>query len=134
MNKAKSANHSQSLFVREMAAMGIPLDPSVVPVDVEIEQFGGMTDNMIFDLPDGRAGWSIGIRTTNRTTRPIEVCYIEPRPPWLNSEFELLPDPREVGNDPFNYHFPGGVWALPREQVINHLLLDRGILQPGCPG
>lgn len=39
MSKAKRANHSPSL--REMAAMGVPLDRSVEGIDVEIEQVGG---------------------------------------------------------------------------------------------
>jgi hypothetical protein len=67
-------------------------------------------------------------------TIPIPFRDVELRPPWPNSEFEWLPDPKEVGRDPFNYNFPGkGAPELPREQVINHVLLDCGILKPGCP-
>jgi hypothetical protein len=32
---------------------------------------------------------------------------------------------------PWNYRFPAkGAFELPREQVINHVLLHRGILKP----
>jgi hypothetical protein len=41
--------------------------------------------------------------------------------------------PNEVGHDPFNYYFPGkNALDLPREDGINHFLLDRGILRPRC--
>jgi hypothetical protein len=39
MSKRKRDNHS--LLLREMAAMGVPLDRSVDGIDVEIEQVGG---------------------------------------------------------------------------------------------
>jgi hypothetical protein len=62
------------------------------------------------------------------------VRDIELRPFWPDSNFEWLTDPEESGRDPFSYHFPGkDAWELLRERVINHVLLDRGILKPGCP-
>ncbi len=132
MSKAKVTNHSASL--REMAAVGIPVDLSVAELKVEIEQVGAVHDSMVFDLPDGRAGWIIDLLITNQTSRPIPFRVVELRPPWPNSDFEWLSDPKGVGRDPFNYHFPGkGAPELPRDQVINHVLLGRRILKPGCP-
>jgi hypothetical protein len=83
--------------------------------------------------PARRAGCIIDLLIVNQTSRPIPFRDVELRPPWSNSEFEWLPDPRDVRRDPFNYNFPGkGVPELPREQVMNHVLLDRRILKPGC--
>jgi len=130
MSKARGSNLSASL--REMAAVGIPVDLSVAELDVEIKQVGGLHGNMVFDLPDRRAGCIIDLLIVNQTSRPIPFRDVELRPPWSNSEFEWLPDPRDVGRDPFNYNFPGkGAPKLPREKVMNHVLLDRRILKPG---
>jgi hypothetical protein len=132
MSKAKRTNHS--LFLREMAAMGVPLDRSVAGIDVETEQVGGVTDSMVFDLDDGRCGWMIDLLITNQTSRSIRVRDVAPRPSWPNPDFECLPDSKEVGGAPYYYRFPGkGAFELPREQVINHVLLHRGILKPGRP-
>jgi hypothetical protein len=128
-----------------MAAMGVPLDRSVDGIDVEIEQVGGVTDSVeielvggvtdstVFDLDDGHCGWMIDLIITNQTSRSIRVCDVALRPCWPNPDFEYLPDPKEVGGKPYYYRFPGNVFEMPREQVINHVLLHRGILKPGCP-
>jgi hypothetical protein len=133
MPKANSTHLAASL--REMAEVGIPLDLSVAEPDVEIEQVGGIYTTMVFDLPGGLAGYVIDLIITNQTSRPIRCRYIELRPPWVDSEFEWLPDPREMGGDSHNYHFPGkGALDLLRDQVLNHVLLGGGILKPGgCP-
>jgi hypothetical protein len=132
MRKANSTHLAASL--REMAAVGIPVDLSVAELDVEIEQVGGIHDTMVFDLPNGRAGYVIDLIITNQTSRPIRCRDIELRSLWADSEFELLPDPREVGGDLYNYRFPGkAALELLREQVLNHVL-PGGILKPGgCP-
>jgi hypothetical protein len=101
---------------------------------VEIEQVGGVTDSIVFDLDDGRCGWMIDLLITNQTSRSIWVRDVALRPRWPNPDFEYLPDPKEVGGKPYYYRFPGkGAFELPREQVINHVLLHRGILKPGRP-
>jgi hypothetical protein len=132
MNKVKSTNHS--LLLREMAAKGIPLDLPVVQLDVEIEQVGGVTENMIFDLTDGRCGWIIQLLIINQPSRPIQFRDVALRPTWQNSDFEWLRDPEEIGRDPFNYHLPGkGAQEFPRAQVLNHVVSNYGILKPECP-
>ena len=92
MRKANSTHLAASL--REMDAVGIPVDLSVAELDVEIEQVGGVHDTMVFDLPDGRAGYLIDLIITNQMSRPIRCRDIELRPPWVDSEFEWLRDPR----------------------------------------
>lgn len=132
MHKANSS-HTVA-WLREFDAAGIPVDLSVAELNVEIEQVGGGWDNLLFDLPDGRAGCIIDLLIINQTSRLIRIRNIELRPPWPNSDFEWLPDPKEAGPDRFNYNFPGkGAPTFPREQVINHALLGRRILKPGCP-
>jgi hypothetical protein len=132
MHKTNSTHIAASL--REMAAVGIPVDPSVAELDVEIEQVGAVCDSLVFDLADGRCGWMIDLLITNQTPRSIRIRDVALRPRWPNPDFECLPDPKEVGGDPWNYRFPGkGAFELPREQVINHVLLHRGILKPGRP-
>jgi hypothetical protein len=131
MQKANSTYLAASL--REMAAAGIPVDLSVAELEVEIEQVGGVHDTMVFDLQDGRAGYVIDTIITNQTSSLIRCRDVELRPSWVDSKFEWLPDPREIEGDPYNYHFPGKALELPRDQVLNHVLLDGGILKPGCP-
>jgi hypothetical protein len=132
MHKA-NRNHSAALL-REMAAAGIPVDLSVAELDIQIELVGGVCDSTFFDLNDGRCGCIIDLLIINQTSRPIPIRDVELRPPWPNSEFDWLSDPKEAGRDPFIYRFPGrGAPELPRYGVINHVLLDRGILRPGHP-
>jgi len=130
----KTDNSRIAALLREMAAMGVHVDVSVVEPDVEIVQVGSPSDSMVFDLPVGRAGCIIEICIVNQTSKPIPVRSVELCPTWQNSEFEWLPDPKEMQGDPFNYHFPGkGAPEFPRKQVLNHVLLDRGVLRPGRP-
>jgi hypothetical protein len=132
MNKKKNTNHLG--LIRDMAAVGVPVDISVVEVDVEIEQIGGVNDSMIFDLPDGRTGCVIDLNIIDQTSKSIRCRDVELQSAWTAWGFEWLSDPLESGGDPFNYRFPGkGAPEMPRDQVLNHVLLCHGILTPGCP-
>jgi hypothetical protein len=134
MHEANSTH--LAAWLQEMAAVGIPVDLSVAELDVEIEQVGEAYHNTVFDLPYGRAGYVIDLIITNQMSKPVRCRDIELRPPWMDSEFEWLPDPHEMGGDPYsNYRFPGeGALELPRDLVLNHVLLGGGILKPGgCP-
>src|SRR5215467_6174283 len=67
-------------------------------------------------------------------SRPVHCRAIELRAPWVDSQFEWLEDPREIRGDAYNYRFPGkAALELPRDQTLNHVLLEGGILKPGCP-
>ena len=136
MRKAQGTKISASL--REMAAVGIPVDFPVAEleaeIEVEIEQVGAVCDTLVFDLADRRAGYMIDLVIINQTSRPIPFRDVELRPPWPNSEIQWLPDPRDMGRNPGIYCFPGkGAPELPRDVVMNHSLLRRRTLRPGCP-
>jgi hypothetical protein len=90
------ANRSAALL-REMAAAGIPVDLSVAELDIQIEQVGGVCDSIFFDLDDGRCGCIIDLLIINRTSRPIPIRDVKLRPPWPNSEFDWLSDPKRRG-------------------------------------
>jgi hypothetical protein len=130
MRKANSAD--LAAWLQEMSAVGIPLDLSVAELDVEIEQVGGAYENTIFDLPYGRAGYVIDLIITNQTSKPVRSRDIELRPPWVDSEFVWLSGPLKMDGDPDNYRFPGeGSLEIPRNLVLNHVLLGGGTLKPG---
>jgi hypothetical protein len=128
-----------AISLRELAECGSLVDVSVADTedehaDVEIEQVGGVHETMVFDLEDGRAGYILDLLITNQMPRPFHCRDIEPRMSWPDSEFEWLQDPKETQRDPHNYRFPGrAALELPRDLVLNHILLGGGILKPGCP-
>ena len=131
MNKAKSNN---SQWLQKMAAVRIPLDLSVVERDVEIEQAGVVTESRIFDLTDGRTGCILDVLLLNQTSKPIPCRDIELQAAWADWEFEWLADPEGNSRLPFIYLFPGkGAPEMPRDLVLNHVLLGGGILKPGRP-
>jgi hypothetical protein len=128
----KDQNLAASL--RDLAAVGSPVDLSVAEVDLEVEQVGGVHDTMVFDLEDGHAGYVLDLLITNQMPKPFCCRDIEPRMSWPDSEFEWLQDPKEMERDPHNYRFPGrAALELPRDLALNHVLLGGGILKPGCP-
>lgn len=131
MNKTKNDDFG---LLQEMAASGVPVDLSTVTPDLEISLIGGTTDSMVFDLPDGRAGCFIDLFLLNHTLKPFRCRDIQLQPPWSDGGFEWLPDPKEKGVDPFNYHFPGkSAPVMPRDVVLNHILLGGRMLKPRCP-
>jgi hypothetical protein len=69
MSKANNTQIAASL--REMAAVGIPVDLSVAEFQVEIELVGEAHENIIFDLPDGRAGCIIDLSSSIKHRNPF---------------------------------------------------------------
>ena len=63
------------LALKELAAFGSPVDLSVVQEDLSlnIQQVGGVSDCIIFDLPHHRAGFIIDIEILNRRSRTIHL-------------------------------------------------------------
>jgi len=97
-------------------------------------EVGAVCATNVFDLQDGRAGYVIDLMITNQISRPVRCRDIELRTPWVDSQVAWLSDPRETASDPHNYRFPGrAAPEFPRDLVLNHVLLDGGILKPGCP-
>jgi hypothetical protein len=128
LNRAKLA-----ASLTELAEAGSPVDMSVADtedqhVGVEIEQVGGVHDSMVFELPGGLAGYILDMAFTNQTSRTIYCRDIDLRLPWEDSLFNWMQDPREAGRSEL-YRFPGrNPLQYPRDEVINHVLLDDGAL------
>jgi len=110
-------------------------------VILEIEQKGGIHDNLIFEMESGGVGCVIDLVITNQTCRPIYCVKVELRTPWEDDFFEWLPATRidvKIKEKRYSsyqaYRFPGRLGLeYPYKEVINHSLLDRGSLQPKHP-
>ena len=110
-------------------------------VILEIEQKGGIHDNLIFEMESGGVGCVIDLAITNQTCRPIYCVKVELRTPWEDDFFEWLPATRidvKIKEKRYSsyqaYRFPGRLGLeYPYKEVINHSLLDRGSLQPKHP-
>ena len=141
----------------ELAAAGSTVDCSVARIpeenaEVEIYLVGGVHESMVFELPDGRAGYILDLEIINQTSKAI-YCLPETelRMPWEDASFSWLPDPKETGRASSyfvrkngrrervnvaseSYCFSGGAQLeYSRELVLNHILLKGCSLQPGCP-
>ena len=92
--------------LRELAAVGCIVDLSVAEVleenEVEIYQVGGVHDSMVFELPDGRAGYILDLEIVNQSSKTIYCSETELRMPWEDAFFDWLPDPKETGRS-FSY-------------------------------
>ncbi len=125
-------------LLRELADLGSSVDLSVAdtkdePADIEIEQVGGILESSIFELPGGLTGYMVYVAVTNQTSQTIYCRNVELRVFWEDSLFQWMPDPRETRGSE-RYRFPGrGSPELPRDQVINHVLLEDGALTPRRP-
>jgi hypothetical protein len=128
---------------RDLDASGIPLEPLEYRVGVD-----SRTSGSDLTIRQGRDAWASEIRELKngrfayilpvfiRRDRPgktiIRECWISP--PWMDTEIELLEDPKMEGNHPEWYDFPGDVERLFRETVVNHRVncnLPRGEIREG---
>lgn len=131
-------NRDCSERLRELANLGSPVDVSVADIEnesahIETEQVGGVYDSRIFELPHGLTGYMVYVVVTNQTSRTIYCRDVELRVFWEDSLFQWLPDPRKTQCSEA-YRFPGtGSPEFPRNQVINHVLLENGALTPRRP-
>ena len=149
LNRAKLAES-----LKELAEAGSPVDISVADTDdqhsdVEINQVG---ESIVFDLRFGGTGYLLDLEIINQTSKTIYCSAMALRRLWEDILFEWLPDPKEnprrlsyfrrkrnghrelVHATSENYCFCGGSQLeYPREVVLNHVLLKRGILAPGRP-
>ncbi len=124
--------------LRELANLGSSVDLSAADTedeaaDIEIEQGRGILESRIFELPSGLTGYMVYLVATNQTSQTIYCCDVEVRVFWEDPLFQWIPDPRETRGSEV-YRFPGrGSPEFPRDQVINHVLLDVGALTPRRP-
>ena len=81
--------------LEELAAFGSPVDLSVVQEDLSlnIQQVGGVSDSIIFDLPNHRAGYILDIEFLNLRSTTIYLQDLELQLPWEDPWFQWLPDP-----------------------------------------
>jgi hypothetical protein len=76
--------------LEELAAFGSPVDLSVVQEDpsLDIQQVGGVSDSIIFDLPHHRAGYILDIEFLNLRSRTIYLQDLELQLPWEDPWFQ----------------------------------------------
>jgi hypothetical protein len=138
MQKNRKCAKRLAASLRELANLGSSVDLSAAdtkdePADIEIEQVGGIYESRIFELPNGLTGYMVNVAVTNQTSRTIYCRDVELHMFWEDSLFQWMPDPRETRGSEA-YRFPGrGSPELPRDQVINHVLLEVGALTPKRP-
>ena len=124
----KHENFAASL--RECAALGSLVDLSVADsvdedVDVEIERIGGIHESSIFELSNGLTGYMVEAGVTNQAKRRIYCREVHLRLPWTDLRLDW-----EVADSDF-YRFPGkGSLELPRDQILNHVVLAPSGLEP----
>jgi hypothetical protein len=133
--------------LEELAALGSPVDLSVVQEDLSlnIEQGGGPSDSIIFDLPHHRAGYILDIELLNLRSKTIYLVDLILELAWEDPWFQWLPDPetqnhnakKAQGNKlkrtrmqpPPRYCFPSSNGLeFPRDRVLNHYLTENGKL------
>ena len=90
--KIKWGGDDLGLALEELAAFGCPVDLSVVANDLglNLEQGGGLSDSIIFDLP----GYILDVgEILNRRSTTIYLRDLELQLPWEDPRFCWLPDP-----------------------------------------
>jgi hypothetical protein len=139
MQKNQNCAGRLAVSLRELADQGSLVDLSAAgtkkdePTGIEIEQVGGVLESSIFELRGGLTGYMVCVAVTNQTSQTIYCRDVELRVFWEDSLFQWMLDPRETRGSE-RYRFPGrGSPELPRDQVINHVLLEGGALTPKHP-
>jgi hypothetical protein len=128
----------QLLRMSRILDSGIPLDPVVVEAlrascrGLSICQIGSPVENTVFDLEHGGTGYMLGVEIRNNTPKILSIEQYRLEPPWPESDFRWLEDPRKLRPREFNYSFPQyGPEGLDRECVLNHHVGRNGRLLPG---
>jgi hypothetical protein len=128
----------QLLRVSRILESGIPLDPVVVEAlrrscgGLSISQIGSPVENTIFDLEHGGTGYMLSVEICNHAPKILGIEQYRLEPPWPESDFRWLEDPRKLTPCEVNYSFPKyGPEGLDRECVLNHRVGRNGRLLPG---
>jgi hypothetical protein len=117
-----------------LADRGCPVDIVRIESPIRIEQKNGDDCTQLFELPDGRTGCILDLRTNNEGPGPRSIRELEFKVRGLDFGFQWLQDPRETGGQYRSlYRFPGESLEFSRDIVSNHLLLPDTILQPNHP-
>jgi hypothetical protein len=128
----------QLLRMSRILASGIPLDPVVVEAlrascrGLSICQIGSPVENTIFDLEHGGTGYMLSVEICNHAPKILGIEQYRLEPPWPESDFRWLEDPRKLTPCEVSYSFPKyGPEGLDRECVLNHRVGRNGRLLPG---
>ena len=128
----------------DLEAAGIPLAPLEDRVGIDGRNSGRVLTirsgshhpgrSEIRELKDGRFGYilSVFVRRDLPGKTRIRGSWISP--PWTDPTFEWLEDPKELGQHPAWYAFPGDTEQFARVEVINHRIrcvLSRGDIREG---
>jgi hypothetical protein len=126
------------LRMEKLLAAGIPLDEKVVSdlrascQGLSLYQTGTVAENELFDLAFGGFGLLMSISVSNDSRRTIHIGQYRLEPPWPESGFRWLEDPRKKVPRERDYSFPQyGPEGLERECVVNHRVGREGRLFPG---
>jgi len=126
-------------LLEQLASTGSPVDLSVADdlerQGLEIQQTGGIYDSKLFELESGRLGFIASLALTNLNARSIQVVDLQLRSTHIDDWFDWL-QPRELRSSRYSkkcypaYLFPGRhELPLPFAEVLNHILLDGGLLR-----
>jgi len=129
---------------RDLEAAGIPLAPLENRVGIDARSSGRVLTigtgshhpgrSEIRELGDGRFGYilSVFVRRDLPGKTRIRDSWISP--PWMDPTFEWLADPKDEGQHPGWYTFPGDTEQFARVEVVNHRIncvLSRGDFREG---
>lgn len=144
MQKTTDNSYLKRDLLEQLASTGSPIDLRVAKHSenrtLEIRQAGGFYDSKIFDLEDGRLGFMADLILTNNTGRGMYIADVELRSALIDDYFQWL-EPQELRFERKRskshyrfYKFPGRYGLdLPFDDVLNHVLLDKGILHAKRP-
>jgi hypothetical protein len=129
---------------RDLEEAGIPLEPLENRAGINARSSGHVLTirsgphhpgrSEIRELRDGRFGYilSVFVRRDLPGETRIRDSWISP--PWMDPTFEWLEDPKDEGQHPGWYAFPGDTEQFARVEVLNHRIncvLSRGDFREG---
>jgi len=141
-SRFSSASRAQ---LEELENLGSPVDLSVAGVtprsqDLQIEQTGSVDfASNILELQGGGVGYVAEISITNLLTRPVKLIRVELRAPWIDRPVHWLTAipirnraSAHRSSTSLVYRFPENDMTFDYDEVLNHRLLEEGILPGKC--
>jgi hypothetical protein len=142
--KGGTMNNKEELrllaHARELEAAGIPMDHGpVVESDGDVsipellirQEEPGAAD-VVIPLPSRLVAYMWHVTITNICRHAVWIFGFHLEPPWGDFSIQLLRDLAEYHRRENLYRFPGGLgFEFPREEVMNHLIREKGRLSPG---
>jgi hypothetical protein len=127
--------------LEELAQLGCPVDRLVATRKtlnqaIDIEQIGGIHEAQFFETADDRMACIVALAITNLRSRPIDIAEAYLRADWEDKDLQWL-EPFETKfqldskRNPLVYRLDPTGPMITREEVLNHLLVDRRRLAGG---